>query len=130
MKRLSITTAVAIGTFWVNIPVLPLLFAPLAALFYFAPPDTSQPPTVSILMAMLALFLLGFVIAWCWWSYMVPRWRVWAWERVEDLHGLRKRAVRAGLIWPEGHRFEKTEFRTRPLRDKLAALEAKEHRNA
>jgi len=130
MTRLSITSAVVVGTLWVNIPILPLMFAPLAAFLYIGPRYVSQPSTSFIVTAFLALLFLGFVIAWCWWAYMVPRWRVWAWQRVEDLRGLRASAVRAGLIWPKGHLLEKTEFRPGPLKEKLRNLEAKERPNA
>ncbi len=130
MTRVSITTAVIVGTLWVNIPVLPIMFAPVAAFLYWGPRYVSQPSTPFIVIGMLGLLFLGFVIAWCWWSYMVPRWRVWAWQRVEDLHGLRVRAARAGLIWPKGHLFEKTEFRPRRLKEKLTILEARERHNA
>ena len=130
MNRVSIDNAIVIGTFWVNIPVLPLMFAPLALLFRFSPPDTSQPPTPLLLVAMAALLLLGFIAAWSWWSFMVPRWRIWAWERVADLRQLRMRAVRAGLIWPEGHFFERTEYRPSHIKAKLRVLEAKERHHA
>ena len=130
MTRLSITSAVVVGTLWVNVPVLPLMFAPLAAFLYIGPRYASQPSTSFIVIAMPALLLFGFVIAWFWWAYMVPRWRVWAWQRVEDLGGLRARAVRAGLIWPRGHLLEKTEIRPRPVKEKLRNLEAKERHSA
>lgn len=136
MTRLSITSAVVVGTIWVNVPILPLMFAPLAAFLYIAPRyvNVNQPATGLIFTAMLALMLalvfLGFVIAWCWWAYMVPRWRVWAWQRVDDRRGLRASALRAGLIWPKGHLFEKTEIRPRVLKERLRNLEAKERDDA
>ena len=130
MARLSVTSAVVVGTLWVNIPILPLMFAPLAAFLYIGRRYVSQPSTSFIVTAMPALLLLGFVIAWCWWALMVPRWRMWAWQRVDDLRGLRASAVRAGLIWPKGHLLEKTEMRTSPVKEKLRNLEAKERDNA
>lgn len=129
MARLSITSAVVVGTLWVNIPILPLMFAPLAVFLYIGRRYVGQPSTPFIVTAMLALLLLGFVIAWCWWAYMVSRWRVWAWQRVDDPHGLRASAVRAGLIWPKGHLLEKAEFRPRSVKEKLRNLEAKERDN-
>jgi hypothetical protein len=61
--------------------------------------------------------------AWLTWSLLVPRWRLWAYERVDDLDELKARGVEAGLIWREGHIFERTEFRTRDQRERLQALE-------
>lgn len=130
MTRLSITSAVVVGTLWVNVPILPLMFGPLAAFVHFGPRYVSRPSTSFVVTAVLAFLLLGFVVAWCWWAYMVPRWRVWAWQRVDDLRGLRASAVSAGLIWPKGHLFERAEIRPRPLDAKLKDLEARERHDA
>jgi len=75
-KRVPVSYAVAVGTRWVNLPVIPLMFAP-----------------VCLWMLLLAQFSLEFVIAWFWWSYMVPRWCIWAYEGVDDIAALKARAV-------------------------------------
>jgi hypothetical protein len=74
---------------------------------------------------LICLFLLGISLAWLWWSVMVPRWRIWAWSRVADTDDLRERAVRTGLIWPEGHVLERTEFRDAATKRVLRELETK-----
>lgn len=61
----------------------------------------------------LVVFLGGFVLAWLWWSYMVPRWRIWAYERVDDIRTLKEKAVAVGLTWPDGHSLGRTEFKSR-----------------
>ena len=53
----------------------------------------------------------GFIIGWLWWSYWIPRWRVWALRRGVDPNELQRLGQRAKLIWPKGHFLEKTEFR-------------------
>ncbi|WP_417232009.1 hypothetical protein [Brevundimonas sp.] len=68
-------------------------------------------------------FLLSWPLAWLSWSLLVPRWRVWAYERVENLDALKVRGVEAGLIWREGHFFERTEIRTSQQRQRLRELE-------
>ena len=60
----------------------------------------------------LAPVLLFIALAWGWWSFAVPRWRLWAYERVGDISELKRRAVAVGLTWPDGHIFEKTEFKS------------------
>lgn len=55
----------------------------------------------------------GFVIAWLWWSVMVPRWRLWAYERVDDIAELKRAAVAVGLIWPDGWILERTEIKSK-----------------
>ena len=69
------------------------------------------------------IFFPSIAAAWLVWSIQVPRWRLWAYERVDDLAELKARAVAAQLIWPEGHLFEKTEIRTRRTREALRRLE-------
>lgn len=68
-------------------------------------------------------FLTGWPLAWFTWSLLVPRWRVWAYERVEDLDALRMHAVAAGLLWREGHLLERTEIRTANQQRRLKELE-------
>ena len=126
MKRISVTTAVIVGTLWVNIPVIPLMFTPSFIFFLITKSNQSDPP----ILVLLGLFLFGFVLAWSWWSFMVSRWRVWAWPRVEDLASLKQSAVSAGLIWPDGHVFEKTEFSSKEMKSKLQALEARKNTDA
>lgn len=69
------------------------------------------------------VFLSGFVFAWSWWSLTVPRWRVWAYENVEDTAALKRKAVEVGLTWPDGHFFSKTEIKSRKLRDRERKLD-------
>lgn len=63
---------------------------------------------------MCASMPLGFVLAWGWWSYSVPRWREWALKQPGvNSEELQKAAEVATLVWPKGHFFEKTEFKIR-----------------
>ena len=130
MKRISVGSAVLVGTLWVNIPVIPIMFTPSFLFLIIAQPDKNHQPTAFVLSSLLSLFGLGFVLAWSWWSLMVPRWRLWAWQRVEDLNSLKQRAVGAGLIWPDGHVFEKTELRSKETQEKLRALESRKRPHA
>lgn len=124
MKPLTVNAAITIGTAWVNLPIAPLMLAPPAA-FVLLTGRTFGRNASGGHALLLGLFALGFVMAWAWWSLMVPRWRLWAWARVEDTEELRRRAVKAGLIWPEGHVFEKTEARSAATTRRLAELESK-----
>ena len=55
----------------------------------------------------------GFVGAWLWWSYWIPRWRAWALRRGVDPEQLQAAAEQAKLVWRRGNILEKTEFRYR-----------------
>jgi len=64
----------------------------------------------------ILLGMFGSVaVAWLWWSLAVPRWRRWALRAGCDPAELQAQGVEAGLLWPKGHLFEKTEL---PLRDR------------
>ena len=65
----------------------------------------------------------GFVLAWLWWTLAVPRWRVWAYERVGDIGELKQQAVMGGLLWPDGSFFERTEIRSPAQKRRIAELE-------
>ena len=69
--------------------------------------------------------ILGFVFAWMYWSYMITKWRLWAFEVVRNVHTLQHEGERHKLIWPRHHFFEKTEFRNSRQRKKWKSLEKK-----
>ena len=126
MKKLSASVAIWAGQAWINLPVFLIIFAPVALLGLLALPWLNRQPGAIAGPLLVCGFLLGVGLAWLWWSLMAPRWRIWAWSRVADTDDLRRRAVRHGLIWPEGHAFERTEFRPAATRQALRELETKE----
>ena len=71
---------------------------------------------------MFALFIPGIVLAWIWWSYFVVKWKLWAYANVENVDELKQRAVKGGLIWPEGSIFNKTEIWTEKDRSRLKEI--------
>ncbi len=123
MKRISIKSAILVGTIWVNIPVLLLLVGPSVFWLIFLSPNSTHPATLRELGMSFALLISGCWIGWMWLSLMISRWRVWAWRRVDDMRGLLLKAVRAGLIWSKGHLFERTEFRPTAIRKEIEILE-------
>lgn len=46
--------------------------------------------------------IIGFLAAWGWWAYVIPRWRSWAIEKGAPEKGLRQWAALTGLGWPKG----------------------------
>ena len=65
----------------------------------------------------------GWLLAWVWWSLAVPKWRLWAYERVADIAELKARAVTAGLTWPDGNIFTRTEIKSRAHAQRERELE-------
>lgn len=69
--------------------------------------------------------VLGIIASWAWWSVAAPRWRLWAYQRVEDLELLERLAVADKLVWPSTHPFTRTEFRWGKLGEHLRNFEAR-----
>jgi hypothetical protein len=126
-EPVTIKQAIAKGLAWVYGPFLPLLIGiPLLLIFAVLVMGTVA-DLPSWLMNSVYLLALFFAIAapWLWWSYSVPKWRLWAYERVENIPELIEEAVAVGLIWPPGHFFEKTEIKSKEHAAKEKEWEAK-----
>ena len=111
-RRITVGHAISVGLLWVNGPVFALLFGVPALTWYVVLGGARTLGTASHAIAFLVSILVGFVFAWTWWSITVPKWRLWAYERVEDIAALKEKAVEAGLTWPDGSVFEKTESKS------------------
>ncbi len=112
--EISTRRAVTVGLVVVNGPVLGLLGGPL----FFLESVFPEPNWLHALGA----FGLGFVSAWLWWSWTVPKWRLWAYERVGDIDELLEKARQAGIAWSPGHFFESTEIRSEEYSRREAEL--------
>jgi len=53
-------------------------------------------------------FLLGIILGWIVWSYQVPKWKIWAYKRVEDINELKRQAVESKIIWKDNSLLTKT----------------------
>ena len=106
-STISIHKAIRRGLWSVNAPILPIMFTPL--LLPLLVGNTQDLPTLIFPLA----FVGGLVCAWIWWSTMLPRWRLWALQHVDDGYALHLQAISAGLEWPHGHIFERTEIKSR-----------------
>src|SRR6266571_7761474 len=99
--HLSAGRAVAYGLLVVNGPVLGLLLGG---------PWLGATASAGALAGTMIGFAVGFVLAWLWWSLSVPRWRTWALARGADPERLQQLSQRAGVVWPRGSLFAKTEL--------------------
>ncbi len=118
--KISVSKAILIGLLVVNGPVFIFLCGPL---FAFGKLVDEGIVSRSYNWVGLPIFLAGFVFAWLWWSLTIARWRVWAYERVDDIHALKKSAVNVGLTWPDGHVFSRTEVKTKALASREQELD-------
>jgi len=121
--RISPEAAVARAFWAVKVPSLVLLAGPLLAYAKFGAKEHAYGLTG--LAWFLPILAGAFVLGWLSWSLLVPRWRLWAYERVSDIEELKRQAADHQIIWPEGHFFERTEIASKELREKIRALERK-----
>ena len=98
-KTMSPGTAVAVGTLVVNVPVAVIL---IGISLVAVQAGVSVPVALG----------LALVPAWGWWSLLVPRWRLWAYQRVASTSVLQKWALSVGLVWPKGSFLERTEIKS------------------
>lgn len=55
--------------------------------------------------------LVGGVIGWAVWSFLVPRWRDWAATTNAPPEEVQRLAQQTGLVWGKGSTLERTEMR-------------------
>lgn len=55
-------------------------------------------------------FLLGPLFGWLYWSFSVPKWKLWSLRNVRNVHEWKERAIKEKLIWTDGSPFAKTEI--------------------
>ena len=112
MTSLSIDEAIARGQRDVNWPVWGLLSIP--AIIVVAGRHIPEHVLASNSVSAIGVvaFPVCFISAWLWWSVSIPKWRLWAYERVDDIAELKRRAVEARLIWPDGSIFSRTEIKS------------------
>jgi hypothetical protein len=100
--RMSARKAVWLGMILINGPLIPLMVGPLFIVQWLL--------GRTVPVASIAALVLGFVLAWSWWSAGVTLWRGWAARRGVDPRELQYRGENASLLWPRWHVFEKTEL--------------------
>lgn len=118
-KQITVEEAIKKGHLIVNAPVFIVIIGCPAFAMYLSVQYSIPSWGIG------AGFLIGFLFAWLIWSFMITKWRIWAFENVRNVHELKKRAIQEKLIWNDGNIFEKTEIRTAKDKIKLKTLEKK-----
>ena len=72
---------------------------------------------------MLIGMLLSILVSLVYWSFMITRWRLWAFDNVRNVHELKSRAISNNLIWPDNSFFSKAEIRTSFQKSKWLSLQ-------
>lgn len=113
----TVDKALKRGQLTVNLPVMFIMFGGWAFVAYLGAKQIINPAFI------LVGVFLGIIIAYVYWSVMITRWRLWAFENVRNVHELKRRAIRGQLIWPDGSFFKRTEIRTPSQKSKWLLLQ-------
>jgi hypothetical protein len=106
MSKISVEKAVNKGQLWVNLPVFVVMMSTMGMSIYLMSISSDV-----FFLGGIILFILAFVLPWLTWSFLITKWRIWAFSNVSNLTKLHKEAVISKLIWERGSIFEKTEIR-------------------
>jgi hypothetical protein len=118
-KTVTVDDALKKGHRIVSYPGMLILFGMLGLTFYFG--FQNKYP---VWIWPLGL-TLSFALSWLYWSVMITKWKLWAFENVRNVRELKKRAVQEKLIWGDNSIFEKTEIRNSGEKQKLSLLQQK-----
>jgi hypothetical protein len=118
-ETVTVDEAISKGQRMVNYPVMIIMFGTIGLTLYLGIQKII--PTWGFPVG----FVLAFGLAWLWWSFMITKWRLWAFDNVRNVHELKKRAIQEKLIWADNSIFEKTEIQNASDKEKLTTLQNK-----
>jgi len=116
-KNVSVDQAISKGNRMVNYPVVVIILTTLGISFYLC---------IHLPFWIVSIgFVFAIAFSWLWWSIMITKWRLWAFENVRNVHELKKRAIQEKLIWPDDVIFNKTEISNATEKEKWNVLKQK-----
>jgi hypothetical protein len=118
-ETVTVDEAISKGHRMVNYPVFAIMVGTLGLTIYLGIQKII--PTWGFPVG----FILAFGLAWLWWSFMITKWRIWAFDNVRNVHELKMRAIQEKLIWADNSIFEKTEIRNATDKERLNSLQNK-----
>jgi len=118
-ETVTVEEAISRGRRMISYPVMVIMFGIIGISVYLNTQNLI--PALYMIIGIAASLLL----AWLYWSFMITKWKVWAFDNVRNVHELQRKAVEAQLIWTEGSFWEKTEIWNSADRDKWALLQDK-----
>ena len=115
----TVNDAIKRGKYLLTYPTLAIvlicIFAPLVlSMNGFCPP-----------WFMIFGLIFSVVPSWIWWSFMVVKWKVWAFSNVRNVHELKRKAIKENLIWPDESSFAKTEVWNQTEKEKWSEIQIK-----
>lgn len=118
MEKYKLHKLIYVGHLMINVPAIVFSFG-LPLLAYFLAEDILLKVVFSIVG-----FIVGIAISWLWWSFMVTKWKLWAFQQIkeDDWYTFKEMAVENRLIWEHGSYFEATEIRSKKEGEQFAEI--------
>lgn len=108
MNDSKLNKIILVGHLMINVPAVIISFGlPIMAF------NLIESTVLRIIFSMVG-FILGIVLSWLLWSFLITKWRLWAFKQIEEdnWYKLKELAIINKLIWDDGSDFELTEIRT------------------
>jgi hypothetical protein len=125
-NRVTINEALARGFWMVKLPSMILLVGPLLGAVFAMNRGWLPDRGVPGLEYAAPIFLFAFAAGWLTWSLRVPKWRLWAYERIEDISSLKAAAIKDKIIWPDSSIFTRTEIAGATVWSRIRELESQQ----
>jgi hypothetical protein len=122
-KAVSIEEALNRAFWQVKVPSMALLLGPWVASIIAMNMKLVPSMGYAGMAWFLPPFVVGIILGWVCWSVQVPKWRLWAYQRVSDIAALKAAAIAGQIVWPDDSVFTRTEIMSAPTRHKLRQLE-------
>lgn len=116
---ITVDEAIKKGNRWVKLPVAFILIFGVIACFVLVVWLRAGP------VWLVSSFFFGIVPSMIYWAFAITKWKLWAFERVRNVHTLREMAELEGLFYPEGSLTAKMEFWSANDKNRWQALRVK-----
>lgn len=128
-KQISIDDALKKAFWSIKLPSMAMLLVPLLSYVVLAKLEFLPSIGYEGLKWAGPTFLIGIIGSWLVWSIQVPRWKLWAYQRVENIEALKEAAISKQYIWPEGSMFQKTEIASKQVWAEIERIETSSDKN-
>ena len=118
-ENVTVDQAISRGIWLIKYPIFFIfIFLIFIESFYFK-------GTLNKTLETIITILIGILTSWFYWSFTITKWRIWAYSNVRNVHELKTKALKCGLIFKEEGLLEKTEIRSFADNETFKQLEKK-----
>jgi hypothetical protein len=105
----------------VNYPCAIIFISGSISSFFIAKNQSLFPAWIIIVCSIL----IAFASAWLWWSILIVKWKIWAFNTVRNVHELKEKAIKENLIYEDNSYFNRFEIYTKKEALQWAKLQQK-----